>query len=89
MSDTRHSGLQKGAAVAVLIAAFVLLILGIFCTRKVYDAQTEAVGVVAFIKLSDRNLVVDATFTGVERRNGRLYSTYDRSQPRGKQACPT
>ena len=32
---------------------------------------------------------IDATFTGVELRDGALYSTYDRSAPAQKRPCPT
>ncbi len=39
--------------------------------------------------ISDRELVVNATFTGVTRIGDTLFFTYDPSQPRGKQACPT
>ncbi len=39
--------------------------------------------------ISDRELVVNATFTGVTRIGDTLFFTYDPSRPRGKQACPT
>jgi hypothetical protein len=42
-----------------------------------------------FEQISDSDLVANATFTGVVRRDGRLYWTYDPSQKQGKQACPT
>ncbi|MCX8037026.1 MAG: hypothetical protein N3D11_08265 [Candidatus Sumerlaeia bacterium] len=39
--------------------------------------------------ISDRELVINATFTGITRIGETLFFTYDPSQPRGKQACPT
>jgi len=39
--------------------------------------------------ISDRELVENATFTGVTRTGDNLFFTYDPSKPRGKQACPT
>lgn len=39
--------------------------------------------------ISDFDLVRNATFTGVTRRDGQLYLTYDPAQKRGKQSCPT
>ncbi len=38
---------------------------------------------------SDRQLVENTTFTGVVRKEDKLYLTYDASQKRGKRACPT
>ena len=82
---------QKAIACAVLIAAVAMLIAGGVRAHKVYDQDDEfaGFGMVTFNKISDIQLVIDATFTGVVRRDGTLYSTYDRSQPRGKKACPT
>jgi hypothetical protein len=37
----------------------------------------------------DYQLVENATFTGVVRKEGRLYYTYDPTKPRGKRSCPT
>jgi hypothetical protein len=42
-----------------------------------------------FALINDGALVVNTTFTGVVRRNGNLYWTYDPSEKQGKQACPT
>ena len=39
--------------------------------------------------ITEYQLVEDATFAGVRRIRGRLFSTYDRSKPRGKRLCPT
>jgi len=41
-------------------------------------------------QISDRILVANATFSGVERQDGELRFTYDPSAPStGKRACPT
>jgi len=53
------------------------------------DEIAGLLGFAPFETISEVQLVVDATFTGVVRRDGGLYSTYDRSQPQGKRACPT
>lgn len=73
----------------VLAAALVLLLIGGLRAHKIYDADTEEFGLVAFTRISDRQLTEDATFGGVARKGVRLYTTYDRSVPRGKQPCPT
>ena len=39
--------------------------------------------------LSDRQLVENTTFTGVVRKEDKLFLTYDASQKRGKRGCPT
>ncbi len=76
-------------AVAVLSCGLVCLAVGAFAGHKVYERDDAAFGFLAYTRVSDADLVVDSTFTGVVRERGRLYSTYDRTQPRGKQLCPT
>jgi hypothetical protein len=39
--------------------------------------------------LSDLGLIENATFTGVIRKEGHLYYTYDPAKKRGKRSCPT
>ncbi len=80
---------RKVIAVAVLIVALALLLAGSIRTHKVYESDTEEFGLLTFYRINELQMVVDATFHGVAREDGRLYSTYDRSQPRGKSACPT
>ena len=41
------------------------------------------------LTISEAQMVVDATGGGLLRVKGELQSTYDRSKPRGKAACPT
>ncbi len=80
---------RKIIAVAALIVALALLLAGSIRTHKVYESDTEEFGLLTFYRINEFQMVVDATFHGVAREGGRLYSTYDRSQPRGKSACPT
>ena len=80
---------RKIIAVAVLIVALALLLAGSIRTHKVYESDTEEFGLLTFYRINEFQMVVDATFHGVAREDDRLYSTYDRSQPRGKSACPT
>jgi hypothetical protein len=87
--NLRSRTTQRVLAVFALLTALLLLGVSVPFKHKVYDAEAEEFGLVAFTRISERDLTIDATFGGVTRREGRLYSTYDRSAPRGKQACPT
>ena len=40
-------------------------------------------------QISDSDLMVNATFTGVVRRDGNLFWTYNPAEKQAKQACPT
>ena len=80
---------EKVAGWIVLAVSLVLAGIGLARTHKVYVADSEEYGIRVFERIPDRQLVVDAPFSGVLRREGRLFSTYDRSEVRGKQACPT
>lgn len=40
-------------------------------------------------EISDVDLVVNATFTGIVKHDGTLFWTYDPTEKRGKRACPT
>ena len=39
--------------------------------------------------LSDLGLIENTTFTGVIRKEGQLFYTYDPAKKRGKRSCPT
>ena len=80
---------ERLAAAALIAVAVVLLLMGALRTHKIYDPVTEEFGIVAFQRISERELVEDATFGGVRLDKGQLYTTYDRTQPRGKRTCPT
>lgn len=80
---------ERIAAWAVVALALGLLLFGVVHTHQVYDPAVEEFDMVAFMKLPDWQMVVDSTFGGVTRKDGKLYSTYDRAESRGKRACPT
>jgi hypothetical protein len=77
-----------GVAAALALAAIAV---GIGRTHVVHDKGAAEFGIDDPIRISEKQLNADATFSGVEssRAKGRLLSTYDRSQPPGKRACPT
>ncbi len=85
----RRVAKERIAAALLLGAAVLALLAGAVRTHKIYDHSTEEFGILSFTRVSDGELVVDATFGGVARQGSRLYTTYDRSEPRGKRACPT
>lgn len=88
----RNSALQKTIAAVALAAAVVMVAVGAMVKYKVYDKTDPdfaEFGLQTFSRVSGYGLVVDATFTGTERVEDKLLSTYDRSAPRGKRACPT
>ncbi len=41
------------------------------------------------VQISDWEMIYATTFTGVVRKDGKLWLMYDPSAPAGKQACPT
>ena len=79
---------RKGIASGLVLVALALLVVGGLRVHKVYDRSSGTHGLLTFSNLSELDLIVDATFGGVVRRD-RLYSTYDRKQARGKRSCPT
>ena len=60
-------------------------------SRPVYEEDLPTNAFALFEEVPEYQLVFDATFSGVERslQTGRLITTYDRSRPKGRQACPT
>ena len=57
----------------------------------VYDEDVAEDDFAIYDDISEIDLTRDATFGGVIRSasTGRLITTYDRSQPVGRRACPT
>ena len=74
---------------AVLLVAIVLIGAGVLRQHKVYDADSADFGMLMFHRIREWDLIVDTTFTGIVRQDGKLHATYDRSAPRSKRACPT
>lgn len=85
----KGSKIRVTAAIVSLAAALGCLAAGGFRTHKIYDVDAGDYGVRVFHRVTDLQLVLDTTFGGVTRRGPRLYTTYDRSAPRGKRSCPT
>jgi hypothetical protein len=84
--------IRKTIAGMAVLVALGMMVGGFFRTYKVYDKKDDAFaefGMATFSRVNDRQLVEDATFTGVTRDGEKLFSTYDRTVPRGKKACPT
>lgn len=79
----------KAASAAVLVVSVCLLVMGSRQKIKAYETNTDEFGLQTWTPVTGRQLVEDATFGGVVRKDNRLFSTYDRLKPRGKVACPT
>ena len=86
-TDTRS--FPKALSLVLLVTALALILAGVLRSYKVYEAGTDEFGMEMFYRVGDRELVEDATFRGVIREDGTLYTTYDRLAPRGKSSCPT
>jgi hypothetical protein len=80
---------QKLLATLGLCVALGFLLVGSLRVHKVYKPGHGAFGLVTVQSVSEFQLVVDATFGGVRKQGDRLYSTYDRSETRGRRSCPT
>lgn len=78
-----------GGVLAAL--AFAAIAGGLNRFHTVYDKGAAEFGIDDPIRITERQLNADATFSGVEssRTTGKMLSTYDRSRPPGKRACPT
>ena len=87
----RNIALQRTLRTILAVVACALLLVGAVHSHKVYDDDEMAreFGMFTFQKISELQLTVDATFSGTVRKEGKLFSAYDRSAPRGKKACPT
>lgn len=83
--------LRRAAASSLLVASIVLIVAGSVAKHRVYEEDELAAefGMETFTKISERQMVIDATFGGVQRREGKLFTTYDRFAPRTKRLCPT
>ncbi|OQA25588.1 MAG: hypothetical protein BWY59_01712 [Verrucomicrobia bacterium ADurb.Bin345] len=80
---------RRIVASVVLLVALVFVVAGAARTHRVYGMDGNEFGLLTFDRIREGELVVDSTFTGVARRDGRLHSTYDRTVERGKRTCPT
>ncbi len=77
----------------LLLGSVAMICFGSSRTREIRvqnaDELAELLDLHPFEEISDFQLTIDATFTGVEYRDGALYSTYDRAAPPTKRLCPT
>lgn len=87
----KNQRLRKIIATALLAAAVAMMVAGLVHQRRVYEDSGDFAefGLRTFTRVRDVEMAIDATFSGIVRKDGRLYTTYDRMAPRGKQACPT
>jgi len=84
---------------ALLVASGALTAAGSFRSRDVSPLGAEEMAAqmaelipdfpFPFESIGELDLLMDATFSGVVRRDGRLFSTYDRSAPPQRRECPT
>ena len=85
-----ESRIRKSLSIALLAFALLLLVGAGFKTYKVYDSGINAYGIPMFYRVGERQITIDATFHGVDRKDdGNLYTTYDRLADTGKRPCPT
>ena len=84
-----RSLLRRVLQILVAFVAVLMLIAGSFGEHKVYDNPKQEYGLRNYVYISEYQLVEDATFGGTIRRGTDLFSTYNRSEPKGKMACPT
>lgn len=77
----------------VIVALFSIgmLVAGLRHSVSVYEEDVPKDEFAFFERVRESDLVIDATFTGVVRSKltDRLVTTYDRTVPRGRKACPT
>ena len=85
----RKPHIQRIRSLIFLLFPLILLFTGGLKSYKVYDRDTQALGVRSYRSIGDVRMVADATFGGVVSKGGELHSAYDRSVPSGKRACPT
>ena len=77
-------------ALAMLAAALALIAFGLGREHRVHEPEVdEALGIRIFTRVSELRLIEDSTFSGTVRQGDMLVTTYDRSNPPGRQACPT
>jgi hypothetical protein len=84
-----NSRLRRIITGALLVVALLLLLGAGLRSYKVLDPEADSFGIPTFLRVSEPRLTMDATFHGVDRRDGRLYTTYDRLSGPAKRACPT
>ena len=88
--NLRENGPVRRAITGALLAVALMLLIGAgLRSYKVLDPDADTFDMPTFLRVSEPRMTMDATFHGVDRRDGRLYTTYDRLAGPGKRACPT
>lgn len=93
----RDRRIRPWVVILILVAGCALVGSGFLIRRKVHDPVDASfnlgdfglAGLEPYRQITERDLLLDATFTGVVRKEGGLYSTYDRTATRGKRTCPS
>ena len=75
----------------VVILSLAMIALSFARSFPVYEEDLSADEFAVYEDIPEYELTSDATFAGVRVSSltGRFITTYDRSQPRGRKACPT
>ena len=86
--------LRKAIAAVALGGAIVMLAAGTVAKHQVLLVDAEKMAKEfdippPFEALGEIQLVIDSTFMGVVRKEGKLHSTYDRSVQLTRRSCPT
>lgn len=81
----------RAAGIVAAVLGLAAVAAGLQRTHVIFDKGAAEFGIDDPILILEKQLNADATFSGVEssRTNGRMISTYDRSLPPDKRACPT
>ena len=84
---------RRDLAVLLLLGSVAMIVFGLSRTREIRmessDENFDFLGFHTYEEISDLQLIIDSTFTGVVHRDGALYSVYDRAAPPTKRPCPT
>lgn len=73
----------------VLLTGVVLVVVGCFRTVELYTWRSRHRRVKRTERITEFQFVEDTTFGGLLRKNGLLYTNYDRTIRGGKKPCPT
>jgi len=73
-----------------LLAGITCIIFGATKTRDIFTQVAFEEDIEFYDIVDEFQLIEDTTFDGIHYKNGKVYSTYDRtSEDGGKKACPT
>lgn len=84
-----NDSVRRIIAAATLLLAIVLIIMGARGEHTVFTGKHDEFGQELKSEISDREMVVQTTFGGVLREDGRLQTRGGEIEKAGKKACPT